>query len=173
MEIKANLNYLRIAPRKVRLLADLIRGKRVAKAKAILSFTPKKGSGPLKKLLASAVANAKNNFHLEGDDFVISKITIDEGAKIKRWRARSRGRANQIQKKTSHISLILREVAAPKKSDSVANVNAKELLMRKESKKVFAKRESDQDRFKKENKKKKSGFKEQLARSRVFRRKSV
>lgn len=108
MQIEAKLNYLRIAPRKMRLLADLVRGKKVSEAKALLDFSLKKGSEPLKKLLDSAVSNARNNFQLEEDTLYISKIAIDEGPKLKRWRARARGRAAQIQKKTSHIILILK-----------------------------------------------------------------
>lgn len=72
-----------------------------------MGFSLKKGSRPMSKLLDSAVANAKNNFHLDEDTLYTSKITVDEGPKLKRWRARSRGRAYEIQKKTSHITLIL------------------------------------------------------------------
>lgn len=107
MEVKAQLKYLRIAPRKMRLLADLIRNKKVSEAKGLLDFSLKKGSQPLKKLLDSAISNAKNNFQLEESTFRISQIMVDEGPKLKRWRARSRGRAAQILKKTSHIILIL------------------------------------------------------------------
>lgn len=107
MKITAKLNYLRIAPRKVRLLADLIRGKKVSQARAILDFSLKKGARPLKKLLESGVANAKNNFQLAEEDLWLSEIKVDEGPKLKRWRARARGRAAEIQKKTSHLTLVL------------------------------------------------------------------
>lgn len=107
MEIKANLNYLRIAPRKVRLIADLIRGMDVKEAESQLRFTPKRASEPLLKLLNSAIANAKNNFELEKDVLYIKKLTIDEGPPFKRWRAESRGRAAPIIKRTSHVNLIL------------------------------------------------------------------
>jgi len=109
MEVKAKLRYLRIAPRKVRLVADLIRGKSTEEAQTILNFSIKRASLPLLKLLKSALANAKNNLGLEGTNFYITKITVDEGPKLKRWRARSRGQAYEIQKKTSHITLILKE----------------------------------------------------------------
>lgn len=109
MEIKVRLRYLRIAPRKVRLLADLIRGKKTEEAQNILEFSIQKSALPLLKLLKSALANAKNNLGLEEVNFYISKITVDEGPKLKRWRARSRGQAFEIQKKTSHITLILSE----------------------------------------------------------------
>jgi len=110
MVITAKLNYLRIAPRKVRLVADLIRGKSVEEAQTILNFTIKKGAQPLLKLLNSAVANAKNNFKLETAKLFISKIEVNEGPKYKRMRPRARGQGYEIQKKTSHISLFLDEI---------------------------------------------------------------
>jgi len=107
MEVKAKLSYLRISPRKVRLVADLIRGKKAKEAAALLSFTVKKAAKPMKKLLDSAIANAKNNFQAEEDTLYISKIMVDGAPMLKRWRARSRGRSMQIQKKASHITIIL------------------------------------------------------------------
>ncbi len=116
MAIVAKLRYLRIASRKVRLVADLIRGKSVEEAQTILNFTVKKATQPLLKLLNSAIANAKNNFKLEESNLYISRITVDEGPKYKRWRERARGRASEIQKKTSHVSLYLDEIVKkPKK----------------------------------------------------------
>ena len=110
MSVTAKLLHLRIAPRKVRLAADLIRGKTVEEAQTILSFTVKKTALPLFKLLNSAVANAKNNFQLNPANLYISKIIINEGPKYKRWRSRARGMAYEIQKKTSHIILVLEEI---------------------------------------------------------------
>lgn len=107
MQITAKLRYLRIAPRKVRLVADLIRGKSVKEAQSILDFSSKKAAGPIKKLLKNSIANNKSNFQLDQDSLYISKITVDEGPKLKRWRPRARGKAAEIQKKTSHISLVL------------------------------------------------------------------
>ena len=115
MVVKASLNNLRIAPRKVRLVADLIRGKRVDFAQAILGVIVKKAAQPISKLLQSAVANAENNFHLDKDNLYISKIMVNEGRKLRRWRARSRGQAFEIQKKTSHIILELKELQKAKK----------------------------------------------------------
>lgn len=109
MTITAKLNYLRIAPRKVRLVADLIRGKQVPEAQAILNFTTKKATGPILKLLNSALANAKNTYQLESAGLCISEIKVNEGPKYKRWRSMSRGQAYEIQKKTSHIVLVLSE----------------------------------------------------------------
>lgn len=111
MQAKAQLRHLRIAPRKVRLVADLIRGKNLKKAQTLLDFCLKKASQPLKKLLNSAAANAKNNFQTKEDSLYISEITVDEGRKLKRWRPRARGRAARIQKKTSHISVVLDKVS--------------------------------------------------------------
>jgi large subunit ribosomal protein L22 len=108
-EIKAKLRYLRIAPRKVRLVADLIRGKSVLEAERILNFTRKRAALPLLKLLKSAVANAKHNFNLDEKNLYISKITVDQGPKTKKIFPRARGRADIKEKKTSHITLILKE----------------------------------------------------------------
>jgi len=107
MEVRAKLRYLRIAPRKVRLVADLIRRKSAREAEVLLSFCRKRAALPLLKLLRSALANAKNNLGIDDSNLYISKITVDEGPKLKRWRARARGQAFEIQKKTSHITLIL------------------------------------------------------------------
>jgi large subunit ribosomal protein L22 len=116
MPVIAKLRYLRIAPRKVRLVADLIRGKSVKDAEEILQFQIKRGAEPMRKLLKSAVANAKNNFKLSTENLYISKLTVDEGPKLKRWRPRARGRAYPIQKKTSHITVVLDELKQPIKS---------------------------------------------------------
>jgi len=110
MPVIAKLNYLRISSRKVRLVADLIRGKSVGEAQSILSFTVKAPAQPVLKLLKSAVNSAKNNFQLEESNLYISKITVDEGPKFKRFFPRARGQAYEIQKKTSHITIVLDEV---------------------------------------------------------------
>lgn len=110
MKALATLRYLRIAPRKVRLVADLIRGKRAQDARNILRFTPKGAALPISKLLDSALANAKNNLQLDPENLYIAKITVDEGPKFKRWKARARGQAAEIQKKTSHINIALEEI---------------------------------------------------------------
>lgn len=97
------------------MVADIVRGKTAQEALAILSFTTKKAAQPIFKLLNSAMANAKNNFQLDPNNLYISQITVDEAPKIKRWRARARGSANEIQKKTSHINLVLAEITKSKK----------------------------------------------------------
>lgn len=109
MQSKAYLRYLRIAPRKVRMVADLIRGKSVGEAQTLLRFTRKGGSLPLLKLLNSATASGIHNFQLEPSNLYIAKITVDEGPKLKRVYPRAKGRADQIQKKTSHVTLVLDE----------------------------------------------------------------
>ncbi len=118
MEVRVKLKYLRIAPRKVRLVADLVRGKRAEEAQTILNFTTKKAAQPLLKLLNSALASARNNLQLEAANLYVSEISVDEGPKLKRWMARARGQASEIQKKTSHVNLVLQELsgaAKPKK----------------------------------------------------------
>jgi large subunit ribosomal protein L22 len=108
-EVKAYLRYLRIAPRKVRLVADLIRGKSVLEAERILNFTRKKAAPPLLKLLKSAISNAKHNFNLNEKNLYVSKILVDQGPKTKKVFPRARGRADIKEKKTSHVTLILKE----------------------------------------------------------------
>lgn len=115
MPITAKLRYLRIAPRKVRLVADLIRRKSAEEAKNILNFTTKKAASVILKLLKSAVANGKNNFQLEEGNLYIQKILVDEGPRFKRWFPRARGKADEIQKKTSHITIILEEIVKKSK----------------------------------------------------------
>ena len=110
MEITVKLNNSRVSPRKARQVIDLIRGKNVSEAQAILSFTVNKSSGPILKLLNSAIASAKNDFHVSDEsNLFISKITVDEGTKLKRWHPMSRGRAYPIIKRSSHIALVLSE----------------------------------------------------------------
>lgn len=117
MEVKATLRYLRIAPRKVRLVADLIRGKKVSKAKEILTFCKKKPAKSLLKLLNSAISNAKNNFNLKEENLFIEKIFVDEGPRLKRIFPRARGRADILQKKTSHVTIILNEIQNSKEKE--------------------------------------------------------
>ena len=120
MEVTAKLKNLRVAPRKVRAVADLVRGRKINAALDQLSFSGKQAAKPLAKLINSAVANAKNNFALTENNLYIKTITVDGGATIKRWRPRAQGRATPINKRTSHINVILAELldsAAVKKAD--------------------------------------------------------
>ena len=105
------LNHLHIAPRKVRLIANAIRGLSVNEAEAQLLLRPQRPSLPLLKLLRSAVANAKNNQRVDSEKLVVGSIWVDQGPVFKRFIPRAMGRATPIQKKTSHVTLILKEVA--------------------------------------------------------------
>ena len=107
--ITAKLRYLRISPRKVRLVTDLIKGLSVIEAERQLKFLTKKTTKPVLKLLNSAVANAKNKANLVKENLYVSNVIIESGPTLKRWRARAMGRAAPIMKRTSHITLILNE----------------------------------------------------------------
>ncbi len=108
-EVKATAKYVRIAPRKVRVVMDLIRGKSVSDALAILKFTPKRGAVLVTKVLNSAVANAENNFDMDAEDLYVSKCYADQGPTLKRIHPRSRGQAFSILKHTSHITVTVSE----------------------------------------------------------------
>lgn len=124
MEYKAKLSYLRIAPRKVRLVADLIRNKNTINAKNQLKFSKKRAAKPLLKLLNSAVSNAKNlDDQINMDTLFIKEIFVDEGPKLKRSRPRARGMAYEIQKKTSHITLVLAEREANRKNNKTKAIS--------------------------------------------------
>ena len=109
MESKAVAKYVRIAPRKVRVVMDLIRGKNVAEAFAILKFTPKVGAEVVEKVLRSAVANAENNFGMDVDKLYVSSAFVDQGPTLKRIHPRSRGQAFKILKRTSHVTIVVNE----------------------------------------------------------------
>ncbi len=110
MKSTAILRDLRIAPRKVRMVSDLVRRKKVEDAQSILRFAIKKGSAPILKLLNSAIAGAKHNFNASENNLYIAKITVDEGPKLKRMRPRAKGQGYPIHKKTSHITIVLDEI---------------------------------------------------------------
>lgn len=109
MKIKASLKYLHISPRKVRMITNLIKGMDVRKAKLQLQLGSRRAAKPLLKLLDSAVASAKHNFNLEEKNLYISKIVTNEGPTFKRFRARARGSAAPIMKRTTHVILELAE----------------------------------------------------------------
>ena len=175
MTVKAKLKYLRIAPRKVRLVADMIRGQKVGRAKSYLKFTVNRSSEPVLKLLNSAVSNAKNKMEWEESNLYISSITVDEGPKLKRWRPRARGSASPIHKKTSHITVTLEQLEKKDKKETKKKKGKKI-----ETKKVSSLSEIKED-FSKENNKKPE--KEKIdkvkstegkqAKSKMFRRKSI
>ena len=107
--VSATAKYVRVSPRKARLMADLIRGKSVKDAKAILALTPLGASPIVGKVLASAVANAENNQSLSPDELVVARAYVDEGPTLKRFRPRAMGRASRIRKRTSHITVSVEE----------------------------------------------------------------
>ncbi|MBI4132540.1 MAG: 50S ribosomal protein L22 [Candidatus Sungbacteria bacterium] len=112
MKIPAALNYLRMSPRKVRLVAQAIRGKRVPDAERALKFLSRRAASPLEKLLSSAVASARHNFQVtDPDTLVVSEILVNAGPTLKRRRARAMGRAFPIRKRTSHVRLVLETTA--------------------------------------------------------------
>jgi large subunit ribosomal protein L22 len=106
-EVTAKLRFLRMGPRKVRLVVDMIRGKKVLRALDILSVLPKRAALPILKLLNSAVANAKHNHSLAVEDLKVAEIYVDGGPVLKRSMPKAHGRATPIRERTSHINLVL------------------------------------------------------------------
>jgi large subunit ribosomal protein L22 len=106
-EVRAQAKWLRIAPRKARLVVEHIRGRTVPEARTVLAFTPRSAAREIEKVLASAVANAEANHGLIGDELIVAAAYVDEGPTIKRWRARARGRATRIKKHTCHVTIRL------------------------------------------------------------------
>lgn len=109
MEVKAVAKHIRISPRKVRYVADLVRGKDVEEARAILKLTPNRGCTPVLKVLNSAIANAEHNNNMSGDDLIVKKIFVDEGVTWKRIKPRAMGRADRIFKRCCHITVVVDE----------------------------------------------------------------
>ena len=109
MEARAHLRYARIAPRKVSVVLDLIRGQEADKALAILQYTPKAASELLYKLVKSAVANAENNHNIDKNNLYVAECFVTPGPTLKRMRPRAQGRAFRILKRTSHITVVLKE----------------------------------------------------------------
>jgi len=126
MPITSKLRYLRISPRKVRLVTDLIKGLSVIEAEKQLKFLTKKTTQPILKLLNSAVANAQDDANLTKESLEIAKIIVESGPVLKRWRARAMGRAAPIMKRTSHITLILDKKAGLVSEDKEPKKKAKE-----------------------------------------------
>ncbi|MBU2539973.1 50S ribosomal protein L22 [Patescibacteria group bacterium] len=196
MQIKVKLNYSRIAPRKVRQVADMIRGKGSEQAQNILEFTVRKPVVPILKLLNSALATAKHEFQIEATNLYISKIIVDEGPKLKRFRPVSRGSAHPLWKRTSHITLILDEIdptakkktarskgktkgessfakaTADKKEESIEAIETKPVQENGEISKEedFQKKKPAYNTFERRDFKKKKG---QNVLNKMFRRKSI
>ena len=167
MQVTAQLNYLRIAPRKVRLVARTLKGMPVARAEAQLNFRVKRSSGPLAKLLKSAISNAENNFGLVKENLFIKELVVKQGVKMKRSMPRAMGQAGMIQKKSSHIRIVLEEKVPGLKAKKPEPVP-------KESKTI--QEEKIQDKFKKPvMEAKKPMIKKEVLGSvrKFFRRKSI
>lgn len=111
-EARATLKFARISSRKVKIVADLIRGKNVDEALAIIKFTPKASSEVLEKLLKSAIANAENNHEMKHENLYVAEIFANQGPTLKRIRPAAKGSAVRIRKRTSHITIVLKEKEA-------------------------------------------------------------
>ena len=109
MEAKAVAKYVRMSPSKLKPLADLVRGKDLTEALTILKFTPGKSAEFVEKVVQSAKANAENNFEMDPANLYVAEIFVNQGPTMKRWRAGSQGRAGRILKRSSHISVTLKE----------------------------------------------------------------
>lgn len=107
MDVHASLRHLHMAPRKVRLIVDAVRGLSATLADTRLSFMPRAAALPVQKLLRSAMANAEHNFHLKKEDLFVKTITADGGPTVRRTRCRARGSAAPIRKRTTHINIVL------------------------------------------------------------------
>ena len=105
--VRASARYARVTPRKARLVADQVRGLSVPEARTLLDFSARGPARDIGKLIASAAANAEANHELVAEDLQIAEINVDEGPTLKRWRARARGRATRVEKRTAHVSVAL------------------------------------------------------------------
>lgn len=108
-EAKATAKYLRVAPRKVRLVVDLIRGKEIGEVLSILRFSPQKGAKFVEKVVRSAVANAEHNYDMMADELIVLRAYVDQGPTLKRFKPRAYGRANSLRHRTSHITIVVGE----------------------------------------------------------------
>ena len=130
-EVKAVAKWVRMSPRKARLVVEHIRGRSVPEARTVLAFTQRAAAREIEKVLSSAVANAEANHDLDGDELVVSAAYVDEGPVMKRWRPRARGRAARIRKPTCHITVKLTTVerapeSAPKTEPKAEESKAEE-----------------------------------------------
>jgi len=173
MKATAKLKHLRIAPRKVRLVVDMVRGKKVVEAQNLLAFSTKRASKPVLKLLNSAVANAKSNLGGDESNLYISKISVDEGPKLKRWRARARGQAYEIQKKTSHINLILEEIKETSEKKTKKKKEDKPEVQRVKPKDVKVKPKKADKKKTPKQRKEQPKPKQSGAGKQIFRRKAI
>lgn len=142
--MRATLRNYRQSPRKVRLLVDLIRGKRAPEAVTLLEFTPKRASLQIKKLLESAIANAAHVSNISADELYVSKATVDQGVTLSRWMPRARGSSSPIRKRCSHITIELarkggaKVAEAPKAEAKAAKAEPKKKVAAKKPAKKTA-----------------------------------
>jgi large subunit ribosomal protein L22 len=140
-EVQAVAKWVRMSPRKARLVVDHIRGRSVPEARTVLAFTQRAAAREIEKVLSSAVANAEANHNLDGDALVVSAAFVDEGPVMKRWRARARGRAARIRKPTCHITVRLTPVErAPEPAPKAEEPKAEEPKAEQPEKKPAPKR---------------------------------
>ena len=125
--VGATAKFVKVTPRKARLVVDHIRGRSVPEARTILAFMPRAAARDVEKVLGSAVANAESNPNLRwnGDDLYISAVYVDEGPTLKRWQQRARGRVNQILKRTCHITIRLDQLEKPEPGKGSGSAEAK------------------------------------------------
>ncbi len=128
-EVQAHLRFLRMSPRKVRLVADLIRGSRVERAVTTLSVLNKVAAEPILKLLKSAIANATHNFSMSVGTLKVAAITVDGGPSLKRWMPKAHGRATPVREPTSHITITLAEMTGKGKTPVVAEEEKQEKVI--------------------------------------------
>ena len=169
MQVKVKLNYLRIAPRKTRQIVDVIRGKKAQDALNILEFIIRKPAVPVLKLLKSAIAAAEHDFHLDSANLYVSKIIVNEGPKLKRFRPVSRGSAHPLWKRTSHVQLVLDELkpTAKKKIKEIKEQAVKSEVIKPEELKDEKKEKQKFTRIQEQGKQKAPKL------NRIFRRKSI
>lgn len=175
VQVSAKLRYLKISPRKVRLVADIIRGLPVEEAEAQLLLSGKRASADILKLLKSAVANAKHNYQIDASKLYIKKIKVDKAPVLKRWMPRASGSVSMIQKRMSHVVIELGEVKKaaekkfiiPKKERKEARKETKKAFKEKEKKAEGAAKSKSEAIYEKKPEPKQGVFR------RIFRRKSI
>ncbi len=176
MLVEAKVKYVRIAPRKVRLVADAVRGMKAEEAQKVLHFVVKKSTNPVLKLLNSAIANAEHNFNMKKENLYIAEIKVDGGPIIKRFRPRARGSTSAIQKKTSHISIKLGEIAGKEsKRKSVKKEKQPKIktVYQTEKPKEESVKEQDSKVRKSSNKNVEKQKEQKAEKKTIFRRKSI
>jgi large subunit ribosomal protein L22 len=152
MEIKASLNHLRMSPRKVRLVIDLVRKMPVEKAIAQLKFSGKKAALPVIKLIESGIANASDLYSIDKSNLLVKEIRSDEGLTLKRWMPKAHGRATLLRKRGSHISLVLAEITEGGKREKKAAPKADAPIKLSDLAKEAEKKGAKKDEAKAENK---------------------